>query len=399
MKQVATIFFVFFVLNVFGQSGSKIGKQSPELSFSNIINYGKPSAKLTDFKSKVVILDFWATWCAPCIKSFPHLEELQDKFKADLQIITITDDSEGRIEKFLSKQELNLPIVFDTKKEIASHFPHQTIPHAVIIDKNGIVRAITTSAELTEDLIKQVINNKPIMVEEKREAMSFDPSKPLSGNENLLYQVTITPYQEGLPSMASPNGGTGIYSNRRIIATNLSPRLLYEVAYQFPAETKLFIEVEDMAKFKWEKQNLICFELIVPEEMGDQRFEIMQNYLSLLFPYDATVEQRLRPVKVLKPVNGAKINISPSEKTSESTKRHGGSGLSMKNSKMETLAIFLEERLNKPIIDETGLTGNYDLEMPWYNEDHEQIYSELKKIGLELVDDERKIDVLVISDK
>lgn len=399
MKHLATIFFVFFVLNVFGQSGSKIGKESPELSFSKIINYDKPSAKLTDFKSKVVILDFWATWCAPCIKSFPHLEELQDKFKADLQIITITDESEDRIEKFLSKRDLNLPIVIDTKKEIASHFPYESIPHSVIIDKNGIVRAITTSSELTEDLIKQVINNKPITVEEKREVINFDPSKPLSGNENLIYQITITPYQEGLPSMSSPNGGVGPYSNRRIFATNISPRPLYEVAYQFPAGTKTIIEVEDMAKFKWDKQNLICFELIVPEEMGDQRFEIMQNYLRLLFNYDAAVEQRLRPVKVLKPINGAKINISPSEKTSESTKRHGGSGLSMKNSKIETLAIFLEEQLNKPIIDETGLTGNYDLEMPWYHEDPEQIHSELKKIGLELIDDERKIDVLVISDK
>lgn len=399
MKQVATIFFVFFVLNVFGQSGSKIGKESPELSFRKIINYDKPSAKLTDFKPKVVILDFWATWCAPCIKSFPHLEELQDKFKADLQIITITDESEDRIEKFLSKRKLNLPIAIDTKKEIASHFPHESIPHSVIIDKNGIVKAITTSAELTEDLIKQVINNKPITVKEKREVINFDPSKPLSGNENLIYQITITPYQEGIPSMSSSTGGTGIYSNRRIIATNLSPRPLYEVAYQFPVGTKTIIEVEDMAKFKWEKQNLICFELIVPEEMGDQRFEIMQNYLRLLFNYEAAVEQRIRPVKVLKPINGAKVKISPSEKTSESTNRHGGSGLSMKNSKIETLAIFLEEQLNKPIIDETGLTGNYDLEMPWYNEDPEQIHSELKKIGLELIDDERKIDVLVISDK
>ena len=71
----------------------------------------------------------------------------------------------------------------------------------------------------------------------------------------------------------------------------------------------------------------------------------------------------------------------------------------MKNSSIETLASFLESQLNIPVVNESKLTKLYDLELPWYNENPGQIHEELKKIGLEIRDAERKIEVLVIKDK
>jgi uncharacterized protein (TIGR03435 family) len=58
----------------------------------------------------------------------------------------------------------------------------------------------------------------------------------------------------------------------------------------------------------------------------------------------------------------------------------------MKNSVIETVTKFLESQINKPVVDETQLVGKCDLELPWYNENPEQIHNELKKLGLEIVD-------------
>src|SRR5690242_8991422 len=149
MKYIKTLFLLSISSNLSAQN-SLIGKPLPNVEFSNILNNAKTSARLSDFKSKIVVLDFWATWCGPCIESLPHLEQLQHTFENDIRIFTITDESAGRIEKFLQKRKLNLPVVIDENGKLANIFPHRSIPHTVVIDKNGSVAAITSSAELTE---------------------------------------------------------------------------------------------------------------------------------------------------------------------------------------------------------------------------------------------------------
>ena len=74
-------------------------------------------------------------------------------------------------------------------------------------------------------------------------------------------------------------------------------------------------------------------------------------------------------------------------------------GLLMKGASIEKLAGFLESKMNKPVVNETNLDGLYDIETPWYNESPGKIHEELKKIGLEMIDAEREIKVLVIKDK
>lgn len=399
MKQLTVIVFLVFSFNAFAQEASKLGNKSPELAFYNILNFEKTKANLIDFKDKVVILDFWATWCGPCIKSFPQLEELQAKFPNDLQIITITDDPEERIKRFLDKREMNLPIVIDEKRELAKIFPHRSIPHTVVIDKSGTIRVITTSSEITEELISEILLGKEVNIKEKKDVIDFDPSLPLSGNENFTYQITITPFKDGYPSFANPTGGEEPYKGRRIITTNLSARPLYEIAHQFPTGIRTIVEVSDQSKFEWSRQNAICFDLIVPEELGEKRFDIMKQQLSIYFGYQSIIEERVRPVKVLQKIKGTKTKITESKNGTESYSSYSGKGLSMKGSSIETLAGFLESQINKPVVNETNLTGLYDLEIPWYNESPEQIHEELKKLGLEIIDTDRKIKVLVIKDK
>lgn len=398
MKQLSVIILLIFSINAFAQEKSKLGMKSPELAFDNILNFEKTKANLIDFKDKVVILDFWATWCGPCIKSFPQLEELQAKFSNDLQIVTITDDPEERIKRFLEKRKMNLPIVIDEKRNLAEVFPHRSIPHTVVIDKSGTIRAIATSSEINEELINNILSGKEVNIKEKKDVIDFDPSLPLSGNGNFTYQITITPFKDGYPSFANPSGGEEPYKGRRILATNLSASTLYEIAHQFPAGIRTIVEVSDPSKFEWSRQNAICFDLIVPEELGEKRFDIMKQQLSIYFGYQSIIEERQRVVKVLQKIEETETNITESRNGTESYSSYSGMGLSMKGSSIEILAGFLESQINKPVVNETNLNGLYDLDIPWYNESPEQIHEELKKLGLEIIETDRVIKVLVIKD-
>ncbi|MEZ4772012.1 MAG: redoxin domain-containing protein [Bacteroidia bacterium] len=398
MKQLTVVLFLFFSFNADAQE-SMLGKKSPELAFDKILNFEKTQANLADFQGKVVILDFWATWCSPCLKSFPQLEQLQAKFRDDVQVMTITDDPEERIKIFLEKRKMMLPIAIDETRALADIFPHGTIPHAVVIDKSGIVTVIATPSELSEELISKILSGQEVHIEEKKDVINFDPSLPISENENFTYQITITPYKDGFPSYSNSTGGDGPYKGRRILATNLSARSLFEIACQFPARTRTIVEVSDLSNFEWSRKNAVCFEIIVPEELGNQRFEIMKQQLDIYFDYQPVIEERVRPVKVLQRIKGTETKITESKKETEASAIPGSRGFSMKGSSIEKLANFLEGSMHKPVVDETNLQGLYDLEIPWYNENPGQIHEELKKFGMEMIDADRKIQVLVIKDK
>lgn len=399
MNYISGIFFLLFSMPVVAQQASNLGKASPALSFDLILNFDRSQATLDDFKDKVVILDFWSTSCAPCIRSFPHLEELQSKFKQDIQIITISSDSEDRIKRFLERRAMSLPIVIDERDTLAALFPHRTIPHTIVLDKAHTIKAITTSSEITESLINEVLASREIRLEEKKEVLTFDPSVPLSGDGLFSYQITITPFKEGYPGFANPSGGDAEYKGRRILATNLSAGPLYEIAYQFSSGTRTVLEVADLTKFEWSKQSAICFDLIVPEALGEDRFNIMKQQLDTYFGYQSGIEEKVRPVLVLQKIKGIDVKLAESEHGEASYSTYSGNGLSMKGESINALSEFLESRLNIPVINETNLNGWYDLEVPWYNESPAQIHDTLKKIGLELKEAERKITVLVIKDK
>ena len=124
------------------------------------------------------------------------------------------------------------------------------------------IRAITTSSEVSEELIKNILAGNAVGVKEKKDVIDFDPSLPLSGNGDFTYQLTMRPFKEGFPSFSNSLGGSP-YEGRRIVAVNVSAKTLFEIAHQFPPGIRTALEVADPSKFSWDnKQNIVCLSLI-----------------------------------------------------------------------------------------------------------------------------------------
>lgn len=92
-------------------------------------------------KGQVIYVDFWASWCIPCRKSFPWMNELQSKYKAQgLQIISINlDHNKALADKFLEKNPVNFPIIYDPKGSISRKYKLKGMPSSFIINKDGQV--------------------------------------------------------------------------------------------------------------------------------------------------------------------------------------------------------------------------------------------------------------------
>lgn len=101
---------------------------------------GKPIS-LSDYKGKVVFIDFWATWCPPCRMSIPYVEMLYEKYKDNENFVILginAQEDKDTILKFLKKQKMSYPILLGDRK-VLSGYRIVSIPKFVIIDKKGNV--------------------------------------------------------------------------------------------------------------------------------------------------------------------------------------------------------------------------------------------------------------------
>ncbi len=122
--------------------------------------------KLEELRGQVVYVDFWASWCAPCRKSFPWLNEMQAKYgDQGLTIIGINVDKDRKLaENFLKKNPAKFKMVFDPDGELASKYKLVGMPSAYLIDKTGKIQHShigfrASKKQSYEDSIQHLINN------------------------------------------------------------------------------------------------------------------------------------------------------------------------------------------------------------------------------------------------
>lgn len=120
--------------------GVQQGDKAPSLSIESMNGHGTASIE----PGKVTIVDFWATWCEPCKKSFPKYQELYVKYKASgLEIVGVSvDDEKGGIPDFVDTHGAKFPVGWDEGHKIAEKWKVENMPSAYVIDKKGVVKYV-----------------------------------------------------------------------------------------------------------------------------------------------------------------------------------------------------------------------------------------------------------------
>ncbi len=126
-----------------GAQDSLIGKPAPAVNAEFVTGEGPKT--LEEGKGRVVILDFWGTFCEPCKKSFPKYQELVDQFGGDLAVLAVSvDDPEDTkkeaLEEFAKETGAKFTIVWDKDHKAAETYKPPTMPSSFVIDKDGVVR-------------------------------------------------------------------------------------------------------------------------------------------------------------------------------------------------------------------------------------------------------------------
>lgn len=124
------------------QQGLLVGQRPPNIQLSTL---GDKSFKLTDYKNKIVILNFWATWCPPCKAEMPDMQEFYENHKDEgVEVIAVNltsaEKSKEDVQKFIDEYNIQFTIPLDQTGAAGQQYEIYSIPSSFIIDRNGTIR-------------------------------------------------------------------------------------------------------------------------------------------------------------------------------------------------------------------------------------------------------------------
>jgi len=162
MKKLFYILTFLTIGNANAQSNIKVNEKAPSINITNWIENVPNDKNLND---KYIVLEFWATWCGPCIAAVPHINSIQKEFnQKDLYYISITDESVAKVERSLKRINFNSIVVTDLTKKTQINFGDgvkglDAYPLTVLIDKTGIIKWIGEPKNLNSEIMSTFLAN------------------------------------------------------------------------------------------------------------------------------------------------------------------------------------------------------------------------------------------------
>ena len=374
-------FFISSVLSLFGQDEYLKNKIS-DTDLKQIKNKALVDCNLLEqTKGKVTIIEFWETWCAPCIKGMHHLKTLKDKFSGELEIICVScDDLEATI-SFIEKNKFPFTFIYDKEKYLKEQvFPHQSIPHSILVDKTGKILASTMPGFITENVINNLLDNKPIDIPNKQ---LFNPENlSEEKSENTLINFELRSYQLGDAGylktcnyslskriLTDYTGGYKDTIENIIECTAAGKNILelYQYAYENISLTR-FIYDEALNHLNSHLPNHRYTMIFSSSDLIGNHYSILINQLNSIFGLKTSTQEKEVEVLIL---DSIRTDTGNNKKSHDNTNLGMSSTISrllwyqVKSSYINPTAIAktLEDFFQIPVETEIPATDFYDIEI------------------------------------
>ncbi|MES2882247.1 MAG: DUF547 domain-containing protein [Bacteroidota bacterium] len=196
MKPIVFFISLFFFLQLPAQKSYGIGDVVANFTATTVLNHSATSTNLKGLQSKLTVLDFFGTWCVPCIKALPHLKNLQQQFRNQLSIALISVESGEKLSAFVKKQNnFSFPVIVDEAEKISILFQPPSYPYTVVLNQAGMIVAVTDAAAITPLKIQDWLN-------QNKEAIPVEKYSALANTETKQMAVTNQSYNNQLVQLS-----------------------------------------------------------------------------------------------------------------------------------------------------------------------------------------------------
>jgi thiol-disulfide isomerase/thioredoxin len=332
------------------------------------------------FDQKFMVIDFWATWCAPCIAGFPHFNALATKFEKDKRVVfaTMTDEDRSKPELFFKRtgKELKGYRLIDNDGITMNGFKIFTIPTAVVIDDAGIVRWVGQTSDLRETKLDSLINKIPSLKVAAKPVLTvtpyLDPAVRALLNRSafgvlLLKSTDTTQEQNASSSWATISGGD--FTNIDIYRKKLLECI------RFLTGT---IEGPRFIVSKIEKGNFKIDLIYKPRKAVDSSYlgkyipgkpniNYLLELLSKTFQFHLAIKPTIVAGYQLVAIDTNRLNVfspipaGPGKNTRASESDPVDGVVEIVNHSLDEITNTLETYLKVPIKNGTGIKRNFDL--------------------------------------
>ena len=364
-----------------------VGKMAPNINITDYI-FNTPSDK--NFKNKFILLEFWATWCGPCLEEVPSLNKLQEKFKSkkDFVFISITNEKPDKVLRTLKRIPFNSIVVSDQTGKTFKNFIEDkdgsySIPKTILIDNKGIVKWIGSPYDLNDlildkfinleglSVLDNSINNRPpdpIFIKPSEEKIT-DIAYKMIYNEATLYSFTLL------------NGNKNEFNMN---FNNLRAEGLY-----FDLNKNLISIISNLS-------NVLESQIILPENFKEQNYSLFFKNKNFITENESKLEIKINLLKslhltenvihkntdvyVLKVKNKNKLEEIINE--TEVKNGYNGTHFLFSNVDIDVTIKSISFYYKIIIKDKTNLKGKYDFILK--NNSLEDMIKDLEIYGLSL---------------
>ena len=345
--------------------------------------------EFSSLRGNTVVFEFWATWCGPCIRAIPHLNELVERFSGKpITFISIsTDEDKSRISEFLKKTPMLGILAWDPDRKWFKAYQGVYLPHTVIVDSVGRIAGITSPENLTVEVLEKIMDAIPVNLPPKEtfEAnLDWDRTK-------ITWEDGIEPLTQVIIKPVSTTGAALMYypGSNRLVADGLTLEPLILAAYETIPPYLDYRLPHSKRKYR--------VSVIVPQGQETRLLPLFRESLKTSFGLSIHWETQEKEVLVLKqlPDEKSRLRLSQAEQSVFWSSRGTIHGT---KETLARLCLAAASRIGLPVLDETGLVGQYDWELLYQPGDPSVLIDGLRKgLGLEAERSRRQIQVLVVE--
>ena len=400
----------------------QVGDTIPEEIWNSTVNMqysdGRTySLRLDELRDKMILIDFWASWCASCIEGFPKMQKIQKQFGAEIAVLLVNSaqnkDTEKRVNQLFARYsadhgyELDIPYLLQDSI-FEKLFPHNTIPHIVWINKEGVLVANSYPSALTSKNIQTVlahgnarIHQKTPLIENKKDPM------PLIDTTGILAGSFFKPYQEGYKANSGKiykEHNRTIYQVLNMSISRALSTIYHDVLHDLPWRQWIFENQDDK---DWKQSVLLnngydkifCYQAIYPDLIDrkkiSKRFkEDFENAFAINVSRKS-VEQEVYVVKL----NDDIKEIETAGGIRQAIVDGGEEPVIFQNIRLDFLINHLSVYFDRPLVIDDNRNIRIDISIP-FDFNRYPLQDKLAFLcmhGLELDVENRKIEIAYIA--
>lgn len=378
------------------------GVVGTKLESVGLTEFLKNKPEDTNLDNKYKVLEFWATWCAPCLAAVPHLNELQKEFREnkDLVFVSVTYEKPEVAERIFKKVDFQTIVATDQSRQLFRNLQVEkngsvTVPATVLVDAQNVVKWVGKPKDLTPELLRSFIEGKNLSTVEKKEIVEKTAEVPKQSLQNVLLQnrdnetlksaFVISDALESDKRSMMMNGVVGLFVFNKTPIKSIFSGLLKVPAYRVVFGDTAY---NNAAYNVFYKNSLRTKENFSVEAYNNEMVLVRQRIIDALGLKESVVAQAT-DVFEIQVKDGSRLQVTEEKEQSRSSSDEGV--LSMVNYNLKDVAAVLSNAFGAVISYNGEESKKYDFTII-HKDNIESLEKALETYGIELKKGSEMVD-------